>query len=225
LAEYPALLSWRADENDGGLLGMATESYGDSGDPFREQHFTRAACAELLLDAGAVVAPPVCDNLIDSRAKALIDLFHRRGLFPRSLKFCAALGNVDGIRACLEANGDDLFAVNEAFLYACSFQHAAAAALLLDRSITLDAGSGRRIDGGPGRSAFVQSVIANKIDSTNAGVFGLWGAFVMQQVVRALHDDDLTSFVDGLRRAPWMLSDTCVKFQVGLIEAALPGWP
>src|SRR5262249_26704535 len=36
LAESPALLSWRADENDGGLLGMATGSFGDSGDPFRE---------------------------------------------------------------------------------------------------------------------------------------------------------------------------------------------
>ena len=43
LAEYPALLSWRADENDGGLLGMATKSYGDSFDPSREQIFTRAA--------------------------------------------------------------------------------------------------------------------------------------------------------------------------------------
>src|SRR5499426_4240840 len=50
LAEYPALLLWRADENEGGLLGMATESYGDSFDPSREQQFTRAACAELLLD-------------------------------------------------------------------------------------------------------------------------------------------------------------------------------
>ena len=62
--------------NDGGLLGMATESYGDSGDSFREQHFTRAACAELLLDAGTVVSPSVCDGLIASRAKGLIDLFH-----------------------------------------------------------------------------------------------------------------------------------------------------
>src|SRR5687767_15110509 len=26
LAEYPALLAWRADKNDGGLLGMATAS-------------------------------------------------------------------------------------------------------------------------------------------------------------------------------------------------------
>src|SRR5262249_19922094 len=48
LAEYPALISWRADENDSGLLGMATGSYGDSFDPISEEHFTRAACAELL---------------------------------------------------------------------------------------------------------------------------------------------------------------------------------
>src|SRR5262245_14488860 len=76
LVEYPALLSWRADEtDDGGLLGMATSSFGDSGDPFREEHFTRKACAELLLDAGALVAPSVCDGLIKSRARGLIDLF------------------------------------------------------------------------------------------------------------------------------------------------------
>ena len=68
LAEYPALLSWKSDKEDGGLLGMAAGSYGDSFDPIRERHFTRAACAELLLDAGAVVAPSVCDGLIASRA-------------------------------------------------------------------------------------------------------------------------------------------------------------
>src|SRR5215471_21639990 len=69
LAEYPALLPWRGaswnspgedgTENDRGLLGMATGSFGDSGDAFREDHFTRLACAELLLDAGAVVSPSV----------------------------------------------------------------------------------------------------------------------------------------------------------------------
>ena len=125
LAEYPALLSWRGaswnspgadggDEDDIGLLGMATGSFGDSGDPFREQHFTRKACAELLLDAGAVVAARVCDSLIRSRAKGLIDLFHRRDLLPRTLKFFAALGDVNGVRACLDTNADDLAAVNEA---------------------------------------------------------------------------------------------------------------
>jgi len=218
LAEYPALLSWRANENDGGLLGMASGSFGDSGDPFREEHFTRLACAELLLDAGAVVAPAVCDGLIRSRAKGLIDLFHRRGLLPRSLKFFAALGDVDGIHACLDTHADDLAAVNEAFMYACHFQHATAAALLLDRSITLDTELGRRIDGGPGRSPFVQYFIANKPDVHDPDTFRPWQAFVMQQISIALRDGDLTSFVNGLRRDAWLLSDACVKFQVGLIE-------
>src|SRR5215470_7085064 len=120
LAEYPALLSWRGvseagvteDDHDRGLLGMATSSFGDSFDPFREEHFTRAACAELLIDAGAVVAPSVCDGLIKSRARGLIDLFHRRGLLPQTLKFFAALGDVDAVRARLDTDADDLATVN-----------------------------------------------------------------------------------------------------------------
>jgi hypothetical protein len=221
LAEYPALLSWQDDDDHGGLLGFATGAYGDAFDPDREQVFTRAACAELLIDAGAVVTPSVLNGLLDSRARGLLQLFQRKRLLPRSLKFFAALGDVNGVRGCLETNADDLAAVNQAFVCACRFEHATAAALLLDRSIMLDAEMGRRIDGGPGRSAFVQYFIANKIDSTNADAFGLWQAFVMQQVVRAVHDDDLTSFVGGLRREPWMLADGCVKFQVRLIEVAV----
>src|SRR5207237_5959737 len=49
LAEYPALLSWTADENDGGLLGMATGSCGDSFEPSVVQQCTREACAEPLM--------------------------------------------------------------------------------------------------------------------------------------------------------------------------------
>src|SRR4026207_2431614 len=45
LAECPALLSWRGDDEDGGLLGMATGAYGGAGDPPREQGFTRGAGA------------------------------------------------------------------------------------------------------------------------------------------------------------------------------------
>jgi hypothetical protein len=219
LAECPALLSWRAHEYDGGLLGMATGSYGDSGDQFREEHFTRAACAELLLDAGAVVAPSVCDGLISSRARGLIDLFRRRGLFPRSLKFLAALGEIDGVRRSLDTKGDDLAAVNEAFMYACHLQHATTAALLLDRSITLDAEMGRRIDGGPGRAAFIQYFIENKPDIHNADPFEPWQAFVQHQVMRALLDGDLKTFVGLLRREAWLLSDEYVRYQVALIEA------
>src|SRR5499426_3527211 len=72
LAEYPALLSWQGNDGDGGLLGIATSSFGDSFDTKREQLFTRAACAELLIDAGAVVTPSVCESLIESRARGLL---------------------------------------------------------------------------------------------------------------------------------------------------------
>jgi len=218
LTEYPALLSWKADEKDGGLLGIATGSFGDSGDAFREEHFTRKACAELLLDAGAVVAPSVCDGLIHSRARGLIDLFHRRGLLPRTLKFVAALGEVEGVRARLGTHADDLVAVNEAFAYACQFGHATMAALLLDRSITIDAELGRRIDGGPGRLKFVQYFIEDQPDVNDPDPFRPWEAFVEQHVMRAMDHGDLPSFVGMLRRDAWLLSGTSVKFQVALIE-------
>src|SRR5687767_13860394 len=77
LAEYPALLSWQDDDDHGGLLGFATGAYGDAGDPERERWFTRAASAELLMDAGAVVTPYVFNGLLDSRARRLLELFLR----------------------------------------------------------------------------------------------------------------------------------------------------
>ena len=33
-----------------------------------------------------------------------------------------------------------------------------------------------------------------------------------------MRDGDLTSFIEGLRREPWLLSDAYVKFQARLIE-------
>src|SRR6185503_4247224 len=63
LTEYPALLSRQDDDEDGGLLGMATGAYADAGDAQREQWFTRGACAEVLIDAGAVVTPSVSKGL------------------------------------------------------------------------------------------------------------------------------------------------------------------
>ena len=219
LAEYPALLSWKEDENDGGLLGMATSSYGDASNPITEEHFTRLACAEILLDAGAVVAPQVCDGIIVSGAAKLIDLFRRRGLFPQTLKFLGALGDVGGIRALLDTNADVLATVNEAFVYACHPRNEATAALLLDRAITLDAEMGRRIDDGPGRSGFIEYFIANGADLLyDPDPTRPWQAYVKRKVDLAMRDGDLTSFIDGLRREPWLLSDGSRTFQARLME-------
>ena len=139
LAEYPALLSWQGNDTDGGLLGIATSAYGDAGDPERERWFTRGACAELLIDAGAIVTPSVCEGLIESRARGLLQLFQRKGLLRRTLTFFSALGDLDAVRTALDDKRNDLAAVTDAFMCACRFEHEAVASFLLERSIALDA--------------------------------------------------------------------------------------
>ncbi len=231
LAEYPALLSWQGHDGDGGLLGIATGSYGDSFDAFREQHFTRAACAELLIDAGAVVTPSVCEGLVESRARGLLQLFHRKHLLPRTLEFLAALGDLDAVRTALDENRNDLATVSEAFICASSFEHEAVASLLLDRSIALDPELGTHVDGSLGRPAFVKYFIETR--PAHAKAVGLWKAFVMGQITRAIHEHtghvanihhiaagDLTAFVRGLQREPWLLGEAFVWFQAELIGGA-----
>jgi hypothetical protein len=222
LVEYPALLSWRGEEEGEGLLAMATSSFGDSFDSNREQNFTRAACAEILIDAGAIVVPSVCDNLIRDRARGLLQLFKRKSLLPRTLKFLAALGDLEGIRAYFDEGSPDLATVNEAFMCACRLQHEAVASFLLDRSIALDQEFGKQIDGGPGRSAFRQYLMEkHALTFTNAEPDGPWQAFVMNQVVNAIHDNALETFVDVLQRESWILGDSQVPFQIGLIDRAI----
>ncbi len=187
LAEYPALLSWQDDDDHGGLLGFATGAYGDAGDPQREQWFTRGASAELLIDAGAVVTPYVLNGLVDSRARGLLELFQRKGLLPHTLKFLAALGDVDAVRAALGENGNDLATVNEAFVSACRFGHEAVASLLLERSIALDPELGKHIDGHTDRLSFIRCFNrSDRSDFAQVAALGLWKVFVMGQVQRAL---------------------------------------
>jgi hypothetical protein len=221
LGEYPALLSWHGHDWDsrGGLLGIATGAYADAGDPQREQWFTRAACAEVLIDAGAVVRPSVCEGLLESRAKGLLQLFHRRGLLPRTLTFFAALGDLDAVRAALDEHVNDLETVNDVFVCACRFTHEAVALLLLKRSIELDPDLGRHIDGEIDGRAFVAHFI-EKGRSQAKGI-GLWTAFVMEQIWRAAHDGDVTVLVSGFQREPRLLGDDWVGFQNGLIGAAI----
>ena len=234
LVEYPALLSWHSDRFGAreGLLGFATGSYGDSFDPFREEHFTRADCAELLIDAGVVVMPSVFEGVLSSRAKGLLQLFRRKGLLPRRLKFLAALGDLDAVRTSLDDSGNDLAAVTEAFTIACSFEHEAIASLLLDRAVALDPELGAHLDGSVGRLGFAQYFIGNR--SRHATEVGLWEAFVMEQVSRAVYSwtgseialgdrrgqSDLPAFVRLLHCEPWLLGEAFVEFQTGIIERA-----
>src|SRR5262245_57706922 len=156
LAEHPALLTWQGDDGEDGLLRIATSSFGDSFDPVSEEHFTRAACAELLIDAGAPVTPRVVKEILNARARGLLQLLRRKGVLPHTLEVLAALGELDAVAVARDARAHDLAAVNDAFVRACSFQHEALAVPLLDVSIGRDPELGARIDGSVGRAAFVE---------------------------------------------------------------------
>jgi len=241
LAEYPALLSWHGGNIEGaehGLLGIATSSYGDSFDSSSERHFTRADCAEALIDAGAVVIPTVCEEILSSRARGLLQLFQRKGLLPRTLKFFAALGHIDAVRTALDENENDLAAVTEAFTSACSFEHESIASLLLDEVIAHDPELGALIDRSVGRLAFARYFIDNRPSHSHATELGVWKAFVMEQVSRAVYswsgsetslkdrrgDSDLPAFVELLQRESWLLGEDFVEFQTEIIQrAALRG--
>jgi hypothetical protein len=174
--------------------------------------------------------PSVCEGLLESRAKGLLQLFHRRGLLPRTLKFFAALGDLDGVRAALDerarrhegalaTSGTDLETVNDVFVCACRFKHEAVASLFLERSVALDPDLRRHIDGDVDRHAFVAHFVEH--GRSHVKGIGLWIAFVMDQISLAAHQGDVTTFVSGFQREPRLLSDDWVDFQKGLIGAAI----
>ena len=223
LAEYPALLSWGVEH--GGLVGRAVHSYGDSFAPGREREFTRAECAGLLIDAGAVVVPWLADNILHSRAKGLLQLFSRKGLLPLTLKFLVALGDTDGVRACFDGRvaPPEHGAVNEAFMTACAFKDESIAAFLLERAIALSPELGQQIDGWRGRAAFVEYMCQHSVRvPANVTIHVTpWQAFLVHGVSRAIDEDDLPEFTRLLRAEAWIIGESNRRFEVDLIGQAV----
>jgi len=224
--EYPALLSWRADSGES-LLGFATGSFGDSGDPYREQMFTRIGCAEFLLDAGAIANPAIWEKAIRARAKGVLQLLSRKGILPRNLDTLTALGDYDGVRDCLDASrarpSGDAAAVTQAFLWACRFDHRAVAALILERCIELDPALGQRVEKWRGRSGFIDYLAehAQKYGEPWQNVVSPWQTVVMTELLKAIDEDNLQEFTRWLQREPDLLGESHVALQVELLEHAV----
>ncbi|MGV3614311.1 MAG: ankyrin repeat domain-containing protein [Fimbriimonas sp.] len=208
--EYPALLAWRNDFGES-LLGLATGSFGDSGDPDRERTFTRIECAETLLEAGATVEPSIWEGAIFARAKGVLDLLSRKGVLPRRLDVLAALGDDGGVGKHLSAH--DAGPVTAAFRAACRFERRTTAVLLLDRAIELDRALGAKVDGWRGRSGFVDYVVEHP-----QTYGGLWQSVVMNELFAATERGDLAEFTRWLKREPELLDDATIELQVELIE-------
>jgi hypothetical protein len=221
LASHPALLSWQGDERQHSLMEMATGAYGDAFGPEREHWFTRGTCAEMLIDAGAIVLPAVSEGILQSRAVGLLHMFERKGLLPRTLMFRVALGQLDAVRALLGETEDDLTTLTEAFICACRFEHEAVAALLLERAIAIDPELGRRIHASADERSFIRLFNEPKsLDFDHRKAGGLWQMFVIGHLVHAFHARDITAFEHLLQREPWLLADDYVWLQNDLIGKA-----
>jgi hypothetical protein len=218
LAEHRGLLAWR--DAEGRPLLQATTPYAmDVSDPAREAEFCRPACAAILIDAGALITPSVWDILIRSAAAGMMALLHEKKVLPRTLAVLAALGDLEGVRAGLdEPQGGDRDTVNFAFMSACRFKRDAVAAPLLDRAIALDPRLGVAIDRWGGRAAFVADTIAHC--PSLYGSAEPWVAFVMRQLLDAMHRDDLPAFTGWLASQAWLLDDSHLTLQAELLGQA-----
>jgi len=217
--ELPALLSWRGDSGES-LLSLATGSFGDSGDPLREQMFTRIECAECLLDAGAIPDPEIWEGAIRARAKGVLQLLSRKGVLPRNLDTLTALGDYEGVRDCLDASrarpSGDAPSVMQAFLSACRFEYRAVAALLLDRCLELDPALGERVEKWSGRSVFID-YLAGHLQTFGSP----WQTVVMSELFRAIKEDNLQEFTRWLEQESDLLGESYVALQVQLVENAV----
>ena len=217
--QYPALLSWRGDSGES-LLGFATGSFGDSGDLYREQMFTRLECAGFLLDAGAIAHPAIWEGAIRARANGVLQLLSRKGVPPHRIDILAALGDYDGVRDCLDAtrahSSSDAATVTQAFLWACRFEHRAIAALLLTRCIELDGALAERVERWRGRNAFIDYL------AEHLQTFGSpWHTVVMNELFKAIDEDNLQEFTRWLEQEPDLLGEPCGALQVQLLEHAV----
>jgi ankyrin repeat protein len=218
LTAHPALVSWR-DEDGHTLLFMATGSFGDAGDDFREQSFTRLACAEILIDAGAEVDRDVLDNVTQARAHHMLAMLARKNALPPTIEYLAATGNLDAIRRVLDDPGalqrtrDTL---DRAFLNACRFQHKDVAAFLLDRMIEVNRELGARIESGPGRTTFIDRLCEYTEEHGSA-----WQTYLYNEILQTVQRGDRVEFERWLRREPHLLGEHATELQVKMIERAV----
>lgn len=169
LGDVPALLQWRgrpkADGEEGDVLLQATTSYANFPGAEHEDEWNRRACAEVLLNRGALVDSRVILRLLDTGAHRMLALFADKGALPDNLRTRAALGSLEAVRECFDGQGrildwarpsadlrcgegdahrrwpdpeDDLAVLSDAYLYACRLGQGAVAGHLLDACLGFD---------------------------------------------------------------------------------------
>ncbi len=218
IAEYPALIT--DDDLRLGLLDATTAFTMDASDPERERQFFRPECAEILIDAGATIDPPILESVIGRGARNMLGLYQRKGILPRTLNVLAALDDIDGVHAMIGEAG--LATASEALMTACHFKHRDPARALLDRCIALDPAFGERVEAWTGRWRFIDYVMEHYISLPQNTT--PWKAVVFRRLLQATEENDLADFEKLLKAESWLLGTDAVPLQIELtVQAMLRG--
>lgn len=222
LDEHPGLLTWH--DTDGHSLLDVTSSYAmDNRDSDREERMSHLGCAELLIDAGAVVESSMWQLALGTGASDMLHLLARKAVLPDSLPVLAALGDTEAASGRRADDEQDLF---DSLAIACRFGHVDVATMLLDRCIAADPELGQRIDRWKGRSATVKALASPwSIGGRYLGEPGHetvpltpWQAVVMHEVQTTIDDDDLTALRRWLDAESWLGDEDWVAAQISIVE-------
>ncbi|MET0388772.1 MAG: ankyrin repeat domain-containing protein [Polyangiales bacterium] len=201
------------------LLGRAVEAFAATGSPEREQRYTRRACAELLLERGALLDEASWKNVLLMGSRGLLALLWERGRLPAELRVLAARGDLDAVRSALTLSPAST--LHAACIDACVFGHDAVAELIFTQCCARDAELERRVEQGPGRGAFLAALADVERDEAAADSCDLWRSYVVSQVRQVIDRDVLDEFQAWLTREPWLLSAPASGHQVALLEHAI----
>ena len=185
LSEFPDLLFWR-DPESGEVLLQATTSYANSPGDDQEEVWNRPECAELLLNAGALVDSRVVLRILQTGARGMLELFSEMGVLPANLRVAVALGRIESIRMAFDADGkmtaaarptaelrigydkaaqdwpdpeDDEAVLADAFLYACRWSQREIAEDLLARCQALDSQLASKVAGWDEEDGFLDFLL------------------------------------------------------------------
>lgn len=222
LHDYPGLVTWH-DGDGHGLLDVTSSYAMDSRDPDREERFSHIGCAELLIDAGAIVEPSMWQHALSTGATDMLRLLARNGVLPESLPVLAGLGDEQGALSRRAEDEQELF---DSLAIACRFGHDEVATMLLDRCIAADPELGRRIDRWKGRSAMVQALASpwtiggRYLGHSDQEAVSLtpWQALVVHEVTATIDDDDVADFSRWLDAESWLLDDAWTAAQTAIVE-------
>ena len=186
--------------------------------------WTSTPCAELLIRAGATVAPETCLRAIYTADAEMVQMFLRLKAIPPSLRNTAAAGNLEQVRGLFTAAGrlreearpsrqlqaqhvevpdpdDDQLVIADAFRLACRCGHSEVSAWLLERAMERSTNLGSHVEAHGGTGVFLEFLLENRGHVDVLHHLSIWELAQLVRLELALGERDLEGFQHVLAKS------------------------